>query len=73
MVCVGQNHLDAKAIEVAMRHSFDRATRANWGERGGLDTTVWRLEYTGTRGAISMGDLERATFRHCRILHSVGT
>jgi hypothetical protein len=34
---------------------------------------VWRLEFTGTRGAVAMGNLERATFGHCRILHSVGT
>jgi hypothetical protein len=34
---------------------------------------VWRLDFTDARRAVAMRNMERTTFRHCRILHSVGT
>lgn len=73
MVGVGQNHLGAKTLEITMGHRLDRAPRPNRRERGGLYQTVWRLDFTDARHAVAMRNLERTTFRHCRILHSVGT
>ena len=51
-----EDDLRAQRVEIAMRHGFHRALRADRHERGRLHDAVRRLHFAAPRGAVGVRD-----------------
>ena len=70
VIGVGQDHLGAKAEQVAMGDRLDRPPGTDRGEGRCPHEAVRRLELARARAAVAVGHTKRETFGHGRILHS---